>query len=681
MGHASVRAWLVVALLCLLALQLVHVARVTSSSWDEGHHLFDGYNIWTKHDYRMNAEVPPLLKLTAALPLLGKRLIVPVDQGRSQPNEAFLDGRAFLFSNGVEKVLLPARMACMVFALVLALLLYAAGREMFGPLAGLLTLSLVVFDPNLLANGTYVTTDVASACCMFATVYAFYRYTKRDWRWVGWARLLVTGVALGMAMSAKFTGIFLVPILLLLAVGDALRGQSAGRMASLVGRRVGAWLVVLLCGWIVVWGLYGFRYAPAPHGQTLRPPLAEYLQGLPNPADAGKLSLLAKYHVLPEAYLWGLANTKITAFEDTSYLFGHVYPHGNWKYFPAVLLIKSTLPLLLLLLLLPIAWRWQGWRELGDKGYTPFGREALFLLLPVVVYFGVIMSAQMDIGARHLLTAWAFLYVLVGASAARLATQLRWHHAGAVLVTVLVLWQMETSLRAAPTYMAYGNEAWGGPSQVHRYLSDANVDWGQQLYDVKRYLEQHHVQQCWFAYFPDGAIEPSDYGIHCHRLPTTNVLWWQNLPMEVPPVIEGTVLISDGDLEGIEFGDGQLNPYESFRKRKPDAVIDDGVDVYQGQFPVPLAAALVETRTAGAVAKAGNAAGALALQQQAAVLAPGSARVQLAFAQMLAREGQVAKARQRYLLANADWKANRPDLEADVGPAIDHGLQALGRPR
>ena len=60
-----VRGACVGALLCLLALQLVHVARATSSSWDEAHHLFEGYTVWKLHDYRLNPEVPPLIKLTA----------------------------------------------------------------------------------------------------------------------------------------------------------------------------------------------------------------------------------------------------------------------------------------------------------------------------------------------------------------------------------------------------------------------------------------------------------------------------------------------------------------------------------------------------------------------------------------------------------------------------------------
>ena len=210
------RALVVGALLLIFTLELVHVARVYSATWDEAHHLYDGYTVWTRHDYRLNPEVPPLVKLTAALPLLPLHLYAPPNQGRSEPKEAFLDGRAFVFGNGGDRVLFPARMACMLFSLLLAWLLYAAAREMFGDMPALAALALFVLDPNILAHGALITTDVGSACCIFGAVYAFYRYAKAP----GTVRLLITGLATGLAMCAKFTGIFVLPMLLLLAVAE-----------------------------------------------------------------------------------------------------------------------------------------------------------------------------------------------------------------------------------------------------------------------------------------------------------------------------------------------------------------------------------------------------------------------------------------------------------------------------
>ncbi len=653
------RSLLVTALLAIFAAQLIHVARSYSMSWDEGHHLYDGYTIWKQGDYRLNAEVPPLVKLTAALPLLGMHLYVPARQGRSQGEEAFLGGRAFVFQNGADRVLFPARMACMGFTLVLALLLYFTTREMFGAAAALVALALFVFDPNFLAHGTLVTTDAGSALFFLAAVFAFYRYCKSP----TWLRLFLVGLATGLAFVAKFSGVFLVLILLLLAASEALLGRSL----QLLWKRLAACAAVFFFGWFLVWSFYGFRYAAAPAGRQLDPPLGKYLQTMPNGENGRELELVARYKLLPEGYIWGLANTKKTEWEDPSYFLGRIYRHGSWRYFPYALLIKSTLPLLFLLCLLPVACRWSpSFRR----------REAFFCFIPVVVYFAIVMHYSMDIGLRHLLPVYPFLYVLAaGGAAAALQRNAYWK----TLISLLLVWQAVTSLRSSPGYMAYGNEAWGGPSQVHRYLSDANVDWGQQLKDVRAYLDQRHITHCWFAYFPDGAVEPSDYGIPCKRLPTTNTLWWLNLPMQVPPVIDGTVLISDSDLEGIEFGDGPLNPYDAFRGIEPVAVIQDGVDVYQGRFAIPLASALVDARSAAALQKSGNLAAALDLARSAAARAPGSVQVQLALGDALVANRQKDEALAHYRAALHLAQTIRPSLQADLIPQIDAAIASLGK--
>jgi len=640
-----VRGVCVGALLCLLALQLVNVAHKTSSSWDEAHHLFDGYTIWKFHDYRLNPEVPPFIKMTAALPLLHMQLKVPPNLGRPNQTEAFLDGKAFVWGNGGDRVLFPARMMCAGFALALGLLIYLWTEELFGFVAGIFALAMFVFDPNVLANGAMVTTDVGAAFCFVAAMYSFYRYCRRP----GWARLGVAGVALGLALSAKYTGIFLVPMLVLVV---AFEGWMA-RDWRVLWRRVGALVLMGLVAWVVVWSFYGFRYKAAPVGKDLNPPLAKYLEQMHDQRDARLLRDLAKVNVLPEGYIWGLENTKETEWDDPSYFWGKVYRHGNWEYFPAALLIKSTLAFLILVALVPLAWLW----GLGGRA-----REMVFLLVPVGVYLAISMSSSMDIGARHLVPVWAFLYVLIGGTAMVLLDRdVRWGY----VLGVLLCWQVVTSVRVSPAYMAYGNEAWGGPAKVDRYLGDANTDWGQQLKAVKAYLDERHITNCWFAYFPDGSIDPSDYGINCKRLPTTDLLYWLGVPVTTPPVISGTVLISAGDLEGIEFGDGPLNPYDSFRKMKPTAVIQHGVYVFDGTFAVPLAAALVEANDASDLADAGQMDAAVAKARDAVKLAPWSGQVHATLADVLLRDGKKAEALQAYETALGIEETVRPDLRME----------------
>ena len=494
-----VRGWrvlLVAGLLGMMAVQLVRLIAATSSTWDEPHHLIDGYMILTQGDYRLNPEVPPLVKTVAALPLLGRGLAVPVNHGWSSPKEAFLDGREFVFGNGPGRTLAWGRLACVVFTLGLGLLIFLWTREMFGYWTGVFALAMYCFDPNFLAHGGLITTDVGSGCLFVAAVYAFWRYCRRPAGAGGWGRLVLTGVCCGLLLATKFTGVFIAPMLLLLAGVEGMRARS-GRVLL---RRMGAVLVVGVLGLVVLWGCYGFRYQAAPAGNALNPTLSAYLEKMYDRRNAGRLAVAARYHVLPEAYLWGLENTKQTEFEDNSYYLGKVYRHGNRGYFPVAMLVKSTVPFLLVLGMGIVGLGWKRRREQrqtrnagvpalrssrsGRNG--PGGGVWWFLLVPAGIYFAVAVMSDFDIGVRHLLPVYAFLYVaLGGVAAALLALDVRWGW----LLAGLLGWQVVTSAKVFPAYMAYGNEVAGGPGAVRRYLSDSNVDWGQQLKGVKRYLD------------------------------------------------------------------------------------------------------------------------------------------------------------------------------------------------
>ena len=638
------------ALLAVLIFQLAYTSRANSITWDEGHHLFDGYNIWTHHDYGLNPEVPPFVKMVAAAPLLHMPLYVPPLQGRPFQTEAFFSGRDFIFHNDANKILFRARIACAIFMLALAVGVFAAGYEMFGPLAGLIALAFLVFDPNFLAHGALVTTDVPISCCIFWALYLAYRYAKHP----SIPRILLVGLATGLAMVTKFTGLLVFPMLALLILAELI----ITRNWRLLLRRALALIAVAAISLAVLWSFYGFRYSARPAPLEINPVLTDYLKQLPSPADARHLSLLAHWHALPEAYIFGLANTKITEDLDTSYFFGHTYRHGTWLYFPAAFAIKSTLPFLLLL---------AAALALLLSGRMKHRREILFLLLPTAVYLAIAIHAHMNIGHRHLLPIYAFLYVLAAAAAATLIhINQRWKYA----VAALYIWQAATSIHVAPAYMAYANEAWGGPAATHKYLSDANTDWGQQLNATRQYLESHNIKNCWFVYFPDGVVDTAYYGIPCKHLPTVELLWWINRPMNVPPEIDGPVLISDSDLEGIEFGQGALNPYDQFRHLHPTAVIQYGLFVYDGHFKVPLASALVKAQKATSLLAQNRLDEALTQAQEAAELAPQSVSVQVTLGDVLAKMHRIQEAHTHYVDALVAAQTIEPELQADSIPML-----------
>ena len=167
-----------IVLLTVLAFQLAWTARRNSITWDEDDHIYAGYMSLRHGDFGLNPEHPPLVKQLAAVPLLPMTLKMPPLEGREFKHEAFLGGQDFIFRNDAETVLFRARMAAALLTILLATLIFFAAREMFGAGAGLVALALFVFDPNVLAHGAVVGTDMGLSCFMFATIYGLYRYVK-----------------------------------------------------------------------------------------------------------------------------------------------------------------------------------------------------------------------------------------------------------------------------------------------------------------------------------------------------------------------------------------------------------------------------------------------------------------------------------------------------------------------
>ena len=646
-------------LLVVLGLQLFFSVRRESQTWDEGNHIFAGYRSWTHADFGLNPEHPPLVKLLATAPLLPSRPKSPALEERFFKEDAFLRGKEFLYQNDAEKILSRTRTAAATLTLLTALVVFFGTREMFGSGAAFITLTLLTFDPNLLAHGALITTDVGLACFMFLSVFMFYRFVKSP----SALRLIMTGVSVGLVLAVKHTGLLILPILFLLMLCEVIHCGKFGRHALKI---LGSLVLITLIAWVVLWSFYGFRYNARPNGLQLNPPLAEYINGL-KPAEAWPISTAARLRLLPESYLYGLADVKLTANYYTSYVLGKVYAHGVWFYFPVAFLIKSTIGVLALLLL-----------SLGvvATGRLNRWREILFLLVPVIFYLLVALTVGMNIGVRHILVVYVFLYVLIGGATWTLIQKSRkWVYA----VGVLLLVHAASSLLAFPNYIAYANELWGGPSQTYKYLTDSNSDWGQQLKSVKQYLDQRGVKECWFLYFAEGVAEPSYYGIPCKPLPTINTLWL-NLPMDVPRSINGPVLISASNLSGVEFGPGTLDPYARFRLLKPTTVIDRGVFVFDGKFDLPLAAALSKVQKAQNLAQEKQLDQALQEAQAAVALSPDSIHTQLALGDILREMGQPQQARASYEKALQLAKTIEPEFQIRSVPTIEEKLQSVANP-
>ncbi len=686
MPKISRRVLLLAAMVGLLAIMetamLLSVHQESQTS-DEVYSLFAGYCHLTAGNFTICPAYPPLTKDVGALPLLYFHPVIP-PMSQDEAGD-FRSGRIFLYSNRADVLLFAARSAMTVFPLVLAVLVFLATWEMFGAGAALIALVLITFDPNILAHGPLVTNDVALACCLFATVYTFWRYSVNPTVW----RLIACGMAAGLTLASKHSGIIVFGILFGLAlvelllpseprqVDNSAKGHARGKTDSDMPQekksvspsashhrpRLALRLLIALVGVgalsvLVLWGFYNFRYNPVAGYPA--PSMAPLLDALTNRRIAGAITLIAQAHLLPEAYLDGLAFFFNTSSRPT-YLLGVRYVHGVWFYFPAAIVIKSTLGFLLLLALALFS------KALRARGVR---REVLWMVIPAAIFMAASMTSNLDIGIRHILPLYPFLIVLVAAGAWSLAQERR---AWAIVVGVIVLFHGGSSLRAFPNYISYSNELWGGPSRTYRVLTDSNVDWGQGLPAVKQYLATNSATPCWMAYF--GSVDPAYYDIPCKLLPTHTAVIWERQLDEIPPVIQGTVLVSATEMSGQLWGPGEINPYEQFRNMRPLDCLAGSILVYRGNFNVPLISALSSLGKVVDLAKHGELDAALAKAHEAEALAPNSVDVQFVTGRVLKALGRQAESQQAFANALRFALTIHPEAQTYWVPIIEQEMR------
>ena len=561
--------WVTPALLCMLLLgQLLLSVKQLSQTADESTHLYAGYRYWKCGDFAFGSEHPPLAKLVAATTLLS----VPISPGNCAPvlNEA--DG-SLNWLYGLPDwvgVLFRARVAASVFALGVCLLTWFAARRMFGFTAAVLATSLLVCDPNFLAHGALVTTDVPATFGFLSVVCAYYWYTTRRSRW----RLVLVGAATGLALVAKNSCILVLPVLVVLAVADAWLRPDEGRSrwrSTLVnlGRLVLSGAVAVA----VVWAVYGLRFRARPGGP-------EYWAA--ESGDGTLAGLLHSLHLLPEAYLGGLRGAVgLATQQGWTYILGHMYPHGQWFFFPVSMAVKFTVAVLVLMAL-AVA----GARLLGRS----HRKEIWFLLAPAAVFLAASMRATMNSGIRHVLPILPLVLVFCAAVAVEWTRRRTWAR---YVVPGLLILHAASSLFAFPNYLSYANELWGGPAYTYRYLPEN--DWGQAYWQVKDYVARHGSKPCWLA--SSFRMDHKFYAVPCEPMAYqgSDGVW---APFPGTPVqMKGTFFVSSRDLDGhqAQLG-GWLSPFKGVTPK--DHIAGSAMLVFEGEFDTHVTASFAELNEA-----------------------------------------------------------------------------------
>lgn len=558
-------------LLAFHALALAWGGLQHSPTMDELGHLPAGLSHWMlgRGDlYRVN---PPLVRMVAALPVLACEPQIDWKHYSTNSNSRseFDVGRDFIAANSTHfrRYYSLARWACIPFSLIGALTCWAWSSKLYGPTAGFVALILWCVCPNVLGYGQLITPDVGAAALGITAAYAF-------WRWLNtptWSTTVTAGVAMGLAELTKSTWVVLFVLWPALTV---FWHCSAPKMMRL-RLRACKLAVTLLIALYVLNLVYAFEGSFSLLGdyqfssRAFRgPPVStnEYV----TTGNRFHGTILAQIPIpLPRNYLQGI-DLQRKDFEDGgwSYLRGRSQKQGWYYYYLYALLIKVPLGTwvigALAFVVSVIPGRWLGNANIPDrrrdscKSKRPVHssearcrwRDEAILLAPAISIL-LLVSSQTGFNRhfRYVLPILPFVFVWVS-KVGRLLEPAKVHfsqsgstvisarrrqslarRAMAAIAAASLVWLTSSSLYVYPHSLSYFNELVGGPTRGHLYLGSSSVDWGQDMWYLQSWYDEHQLARPLHLAMFVTDIDPHVVGIDCQVAPSGPVMNRVGTPM------------------------------------------------------------------------------------------------------------------------------------------------------
>ncbi len=516
---------ILIVLFLFTFLIMISAAKQNSSTTDESIHLFAGYTYITRngpHSFRLDPEHPPFLKEIAAVPLLFFHNIqIPIDGLWDKAGNFYYDSwqeartlaENFLFSygNDADKLVFWGRFPFIILALLLGLASYYWSKKLYGEKAGIFAGFLILLMPNILAHGLLINTDLGLTLFLFLAIYFWTKFLKVP----NWFNFLLSGLFVGMSFASKYTSVIVLPILIVLVLAKIFFYDK--NLKSWL-KYLGGFFGILVIGFVIIWASYGFsvQTPPAPIGS-----LSENIKlwtsfNVPNSLD-GIFQKIRPILFPADFYKGFFLVGRHALGGHGSFLLGQTSNSGWWYYFPVAIWYKTPIPLFIFLILGIIFWKKLKAKESFDE---------LVLLTAPIIFLAISMFSKADLGVRHILPIFPFLAVyasksinLVDFRATKIIRADVKKLIPALLFILLILWYLLSSISSYPNYLAYFNESSGGPRGGYKILGDSNLDWGQDIFRIKKYLDEHQINDGYILYPWDGNEALRYYGINLKPFP------------------------------------------------------------------------------------------------------------------------------------------------------------------
>lgn len=481
-ASTRIAGFVLVVLLSLLAVWRSAIGTAQDGfSIDEAWHIVAGTSYARGEGYHLNPEHPPLVKrwvgawMPDSFKLRPPQPLKEKEEERRWVQETMYQDNVPAAAQAVSR---PAMWTLNGLLLcVLGLLLWRA----FGLAWAAGTLAFLALEPTVAAHMPVVMTDLPLGLTLaIAALCTGLLATTWCWRWA-----VATGLAMGLALTAKHSALAGLAGLALMLVAAAAWGLRTSPREAL--RRTAMGATAALLALVVLWGAYDFRFKADPDGRDhYNRPIAEKIGELRLPHWQQSLAFADRHALLPESYLWGLADTVRTGVEGRSgslfRIWGTLY-EGTPPWFSWPAIVASKLPLALMALALA-----------GLLASARAARDARLRwpLLAVVLACAFHMAALVGSGGvwggvRHALP--VVLGLAIGAGA---ALDWAWRcrsRAWLALVAVPYIAAFAMTIRE-PSAWEYHNELVGGTANAYKYFDNEGLGLGQRYPQLRDYYHR-----------------------------------------------------------------------------------------------------------------------------------------------------------------------------------------------
>jgi len=531
---------------------------------DEFSHFPSGLYILKTRDWRMNKEAPPLIKCLPALSSLTTKPKIETQPFQDVPNTWRL-GYSFMNLNKdrYQSVFTYGRCIIIILGLVLGLTIYFWGKELYGYKGALLALSLYVFNPNILAHSSLVTIDIGVSLTIFFSVYCLWKYLRAPTAF----SIALAGVALGLAQLSKFTALLLYPIYffifitLYIASGLKKKDQKINFPATSIIKYGKDFLIIILISILIInFGyLFSNSFLPASSyhfsSGLLKNIFSLFGSGFPIP--------------LPYDYLTGFDYQLAQAVGGhpfyVSYLMGEHSLTGWWYYYIVSFLVKNPVPFLIMLAMTIIACM-----EIKEARTDTV--SFLCIWVPAIAYFFYFsFFTHSPIGIRYLLPIFPFLFLASGFLFHQAI--IKFKRIQYLLMFLMILYIL-SALAAYPNYLSYFNIAAGGSRNGSHWLMDSNLDWGQSLPALKKYMDKNNIDKIKLGYF--GRVDPEIYGINyslAEQKPTQGIY-----AISINFLVGRPYYLLRENTHELLYID--INYYDQYRYLEPSAVVGHSIYIF-----------------------------------------------------------------------------------------------------